>query len=207
VLTTRRSALATLSCFAPAALRDALIAGTIAAAAVGAAPRVAWAYSHAASRQMGLHHTASKVALALKSGEGQDGRRSLRAKLFASPKRQANSTQPSATGTGKGESLGVASIYSGRQTASGEIMEADKMTAAHRTLPFGTRVTVVNRSNGRSVVVRINDRGAFVRGRVIDLSPAAGRALNIDGLASVSLIVGDADASPADEHVTEPVSP
>jgi rare lipoprotein A len=64
------------------------------------------------------------------------------------------------------------------------------MTAAHRTLPFGTQVTVFNRRNGRSAVVRINDRGPFVRGRVIDLSPAAARALGMDGLASVSLTVG-----------------
>ena len=63
------------------------------------------------------------------------------------------------------------------------------MTAAHRSLPFGTHVTVVNKNNGRSVVVRINDRGPFVRGRVIDLSPAAARALGVDGLASVSLSV------------------
>jgi|SRR5580700_3988072 len=61
------------------------------------------------------------------------------------------------------------------------------MTAAHRTLPFGSRVTVVNHGNGRSAVVRINDRGPFVHGRVIDLSPAAARVLGIDGLASVSL--------------------
>jgi rare lipoprotein A len=61
------------------------------------------------------------------------------------------------------------------------------MTAAHRTLAFGTQVTVLNRGNGRSAVVRINDRGPFVRGWVIDLSPAAGRALGVDGLASVSL--------------------
>jgi Lytic transglycolase len=54
-------------------------------------------------------------------------------------------------------------------------------SAAHRTLPFGTKVTVVNHNNGRSAVVRINDRGPFVRGRVIDLSPAAGRALGVDG--------------------------
>jgi rare lipoprotein A len=73
-------------------------------------------------------------------------------------------------------------------------------------VPFGARVTVVKRSKGRSAVVRINDRGPFVHGRVIDLSPAAGRALNMD-LASVTLIVGDADAGPADEHVPEPVSP
>ena len=56
-----------------------------------------------------------------------------------------------------------------------------------RTLPFGTKVTVINHNNGRSAVVRINDRGPFVRGRVIDLSPAAGRALGVDGLALVSL--------------------
>ncbi len=69
-------------------------------------------------------------------------------------------------------------------------MNPGAMTAAHRTLPFGTRVTVVNRRNGRSAVVRINDRGPFVHGRVIDLSPAAARALGVDGLAPVSLIVG-----------------
>jgi rare lipoprotein A len=62
--------------------------------------------------------------------------------------------------------------------------------AAHRALPFGTRVTVFNRSNGRSVVVRINDRGPFVRSRVIDLSPAAARAIGVDGLSPVSLSVG-----------------
>ena len=54
-------------------------------------------------------------------------------------------------------------------------MNSGAMTAAHRTLPFGSKVTVVNRSNGRSAVVRINDRGPFVHGRVIDLSPAAAR--------------------------------
>ncbi len=62
-------------------------------------------------------------------------------------------------------------------------MDPGALTAAHRTLPFGTEVTVINHDNGRSVVVRINDRGPFVRGRVIDLSPAAARALGVDGLA------------------------
>jgi rare lipoprotein A len=85
---------------------------------------------------------------------------------------------------------GIASVYSDRQTASGEAMDPGALTAAHRTLPFGTRVTVFNRDNGRSVVVRINDRGPFVQGRVIDLSPAAARALGVDGLARVSLVVG-----------------
>jgi rare lipoprotein A len=88
------------------------------------------------------------------------------------------------------EGSGIASVYSDRHTASGEMMDPGALTAAHRTLPFGTEVTVINRDNGRSVVVRINDRGPFVRGRVIDLSPAAARALGVDGLASVSLVVG-----------------
>jgi rare lipoprotein A len=85
---------------------------------------------------------------------------------------------------------GIASVYSGGRTANGERMNSGAMTAAHRTLPFGSMVTVVNKHNGRSAIVRINDRGPFVRGRVIDLSPAAARVLGVDGLASVSLSVG-----------------
>jgi peptidoglycan lytic transglycosylase len=85
---------------------------------------------------------------------------------------------------------GIASVYSGGRTASGEHMNAGAMTAAHRTLPFGTNVTVVNNHNGRSAVVRINDRGPFKRGRIIDLSPAAARAIGVSGLAPVSLTVG-----------------
>jgi rare lipoprotein A len=88
------------------------------------------------------------------------------------------------------EGSGLASVYSDRRTASGEAMDPAALTAAHRTLPFGTEVTVINHDNGRTVVVRINDRGPFVRGRVIDLSPAAARALGVDGLAPVSLVVG-----------------
>jgi rare lipoprotein A len=92
--------------------------------------------------------------------------------------------------TGGFEGSGIASVYSDGMTASGERMNPGAMTAAHRSLPFGTRVTVINRGNGRSVVVRINDRGPFVRGRVIDLSPAAARAIGVSGLAPVSLSVG-----------------
>ena len=61
------------------------------------------------------------------------------------------------------------------------------LTAAHRTLAFGTHVRVTNRRNGRSVTVRINDRGPFVRGRVIDITPAGARALGFSGLAPVKL--------------------
>jgi rare lipoprotein A len=86
-----------------------------------------------------------------------------------------------------GSQSGIASIYSGGKTASGEHMNSGELTAAHPSLPFGTRVTVTNRHTGRSVVVRINDRGPFVKGRVIDLSPAAARAIGVGGLAQVSL--------------------
>ena len=84
---------------------------------------------------------------------------------------------------------GIASIYAyiGEKTANGERAQPAALTAAHRTLPFGTRVRVTNTRNGRSVVVRINDRGPFVRGRVIDLTPAGARALGFSGLAPVKV--------------------
>lgn len=79
-------------------------------------------------------------------------------------------------------SRGLASYYGYRsKTASGEMMNPKAMTAAHRTLPFGTRVRVTAVHSGRSVVVRINDRGPFIRGRIIDVSTAAARALGIVG--------------------------
>ena len=84
---------------------------------------------------------------------------------------------------------GIASVYSGGRTANGEHARAGGLTAAHRSLPFGTLVRVTNRHSGRSVVVRINDRGPFVRGRVIDLTPAAARAIGFSGLAPVTLSV------------------
>ena len=87
--------------------------------------------------------------------------------------------------------------YNGRQTSNGETYDMNQMTAAHRTLPFNSRVRVTNLSNGKSVVVRINDRGPFKEGRVIDLSLAAAKVLEIiqPGTASVRLEVlelGDA---------------
>ena len=81
--------------------------------------------------------------------------------------------------------VGFASYYAqahdGRITASGEVFDMQAMTAAHRTLPFGTRVRVVNLQNGREVVVRINDRGPFRKGRIIDLSYAAARVIGLTG--------------------------
>ncbi|QUS40560.1 septal ring lytic transglycosylase RlpA family protein [Tardiphaga alba] len=82
---------------------------------------------------------------------------------------------------------GVGDGYHGRRTASGERFNTHAMTAAHRTRRFGSRVTVTNLANGRSVTVRINDRGPFVRGRCIDLSHAAARAIGMGGLARVTV--------------------
>lgn len=78
---------------------------------------------------------------------------------------------------------GIASFYSekynGRATASGEIFRDNKMTAAHKTLPFGTKVKVTNLANGKKIKVRINDRGPFVAGRIIDLSKKAAEKLDM----------------------------
>ena len=78
---------------------------------------------------------------------------------------------------------GMASWYGpgfhGRRTANGETFNTDDLTAAHRTLPFGTRLKVINERTGRSVVVRINDRGPYAHGRVIDLSRASAQAIGI----------------------------
>jgi rare lipoprotein A len=76
---------------------------------------------------------------------------------------------------------GLASVYAYGRTASGERLIPTNLTGAHRTLPFGTKVQLTNRRNGRSVVVRINDRGPFIRGRIIDVTPAAAHALGFSG--------------------------
>jgi rare lipoprotein A len=88
------------------------------------------------------------------------------------------------------DQAGLASVYShesGSGTASGQKLNREALTAAHRTLPFGSKVKVTNKRNGRSVVVTINDRGPFVRGRVIDVTPAAAQALGFSGIAQVTL--------------------
>jgi rare lipoprotein A len=86
---------------------------------------------------------------------------------------------------------GVASVYdtsSGSKTASGGKLNVGALTAAHKTLPFGSRVRVTNHRTGRLVVVTINDRGPFVKGRVIDLTPAAAHQIGMGGgLASVTV--------------------
>ena len=85
---------------------------------------------------------------------------------------------------------GIASQYgreSGHRVACGGELNEGGLTAAHKTLPCGTRVRVTNKRNGQSVKVTITDRGPFVRGRVIDLTPAAAKAIGMNGTASVSV--------------------
>lgn len=100
--------------------------------------------------------------------------------------RNANAAMTPSMGTGRSFS-GVASFYgneSGRKTASGQRFNENAMTCAHRSLPFGTKLRVSH--GGRSVIVTVNDRGPFVRGRVLDLSTGAARALGISGLGQIT---------------------
>jgi peptidoglycan lytic transglycosylase len=90
-------------------------------------------------------------------------------------------------------SVGVASFYKlqNSKTAIGEMFDSGELTAAHRTLPFGTRLQVTNVGTGQSVTVRINDRGPFIRGRVVDVSHSAAEVLGMvgQGIAKVKLDV------------------
>jgi rare lipoprotein A len=98
-----------------------------------------------------------------------------------------------------GAETGLASWYGpgfcGRRTASGERFDCSAMTAAHRSIRFGSLVRVTDVDTGRSVVVRISDRGPFIRGRIIDLSPAAKSALGMKGMARVRLELTGSPAS------------
>jgi rare lipoprotein A len=107
----------------------------------------------------------------------------------ASHLRASSASSASATASASG---GVASFYSDDQeTASGEKFDKNELTAAHPSLPFGTRLRVTNVSTGRSVTVRVNDRGPYVRGRVVDVSYSAAEALGMvnAGVANVKLDV------------------
>ncbi len=100
--------------------------------------------------------------------------------------------------TEKGIASWYGDPYHGRRTASGEVYDMHAMTAAHKSLPFGTVVNVDRRDTGAEVTVRINDRGPFIAGRIIDLSYAAARVigLDIDGVAPVKITVVGREAAP-----------
>ena len=103
-----------------------------------------------------------------------------------------------------GEASWYGPSFNGKRTASGHTFDETKMTAAHRTLPLGSKVKVTNLNNGKSVEVEINDRGPYTKGRVIDLCHAAAKALGIreDGTARVS--IEPLDNSVAAEGSTKP---
>jgi rare lipoprotein A len=93
------------------------------------------------------------------------------------------------TTTESGKASYYADKYDGRTTSNGETFRQRKLTAAHKTLPFGTKVKVTNLSNGKSVKVRINDRGPFIAGRIIDLSKKAAKRIDLvqQGVAEVKI--------------------
>lgn len=142
------------------------------------------------AREAGVRNGAARPAL-------------LSALLAAALAAGACARLPRPAAAPEGVEVGVASWYGGefhgRPTSSREVFDMNDLTAAHRTLPFGTHVLVTNLANDRTVVVRINDRGPFVRGRVIDLSYAAARVLGLvgPGTARVRLEVLGGGVEPA----------
>jgi len=131
----------------------------------------------------------SASAPALAEGTGAEGivaeAVELPATLALSAPAALAEPAPPAPATGDDLGSGMASYYgselAGRRTASGERFDPADLTAAHRTLPFGSKVRVTNTRTGQSVVVRINDRGPFARGRVIDVSRAAASRIGLIG--------------------------
>jgi rare lipoprotein A len=115
--------------------------------------------------------------------------------------------QPAKLGsTQRGEASWYGEPYNGRRAASGEIYDMEQMTAAHKTLPFQTWVEVTNLENGKRVDVRIIDRGPFVDGRIIDLSRAAAREIDLlrMGVAKVELRIIDAPKTPSSPQQDDP---
>ena len=98
-------------------------------------------------------------------------------------------TPPAYNFTQKGKASYYARYFQGKRTASGEPFHTDSLTAAHRHLPLGTEVMITNLANGQSVTVRINDRGPFVKGRIIDVSPSAADSLGFrkQGVANIEI--------------------
>jgi rare lipoprotein A len=131
-----------------------------------------------------------------RTSERSNRRRSARRDDAPRRERTATNSRRSYSGSSYsgGGAHGMASYYgseSGTRTASGARFNPGGMTAAHRSLPFGTKVRVTNKRNGRSVVVTINDRGPFIRGRIIDLSTGAAGIIGMrsSGVAPVSVEV------------------
>jgi rare lipoprotein A (peptidoglycan hydrolase) len=172
--------------FAAALAALALTGGTsLAGAAVGSELRAAGANEGKSGRPMQLVRTTFDAEGDVRpSGRSWKRSRHVKQRYSRSTERSGHRASGQAVAGGSG-STGMASFYGGRfhgrRTASGAVFNAGGLTAAHRSLPFGTRVRVTHMGNGRSVVVRINDRGPYVGGRIIDLSSGAAGALGMHG--------------------------
>jgi rare lipoprotein A len=156
------------------------------ALALGAASLAACAQSSVVSQKS--EHRQTKTA----SLERDRSNSSVTTRRAAAVKKRASFAPHRHAAGGKGASQGIASFYTeGTRTASGEKFNTHDLTAAHPTLPFGTRLRVTNVATGRAVTVRVNDRGPYVQGRVVDVSYSAANALGMvgKGLANVRLDV------------------
>ena len=170
----------------------AMMAGAVPASAAWTCQGPAYVCGAPAAHQTArseFSHRAAKSRVAYRTSKSKVAYRTHRRHYAEAPTRSHRSYRAASAGGGYS---GKASYYwQGQRTASGARFNPSAMTAAHRSLPFGTRVRVTNRSNGRSVVVTINDRGPFIAGRIIDLSRGAAQAISMTGagVASVSLEV------------------
>lgn len=171
----RRAGFGSLASKALQILGAALAAALLAACAQSSATTGTFAPS-GTSRQAASESHVRTASAGQRDGSGSGTERGASSAVHEHAKATASASN------------GLASTYGeGSETASGEKFNANGLTAAHRTLPFGTRVRVTNHSNGRSVVVTINDRGPFVSGRIIDVTPAAARQLGMSGVAPVTV--------------------
>ncbi len=146
--------------------------------------RLVWSAAFVALAASGCSH-ASKPEPATPEAGGRDTHVPSDPELVRERAKDAETKDEPARDDDEGgfEQKGMASYYGskfeGRKTASGERYRGDEMTAAHRTLPFGTRVRVTNLANGKSVEVVVNDRGPFAKGRIVDLSRKAAKEIDM----------------------------
>lgn len=155
-------------------------------------PAYACSGPHKATKKASYKKAAHKKASHQKAAYKKAGYSKKASRKYANKAPRVAKRSVASSGSYGGGSNGMASYYwQGTQTASGARFNPSGMTAAHRTLPFGTRVLVTNRNNGRSVTVTINDRGPFIKGRIIDLSRGAAGVIGMtsSGVAPVSIQV------------------
>ncbi len=163
------------------------------AVALGAASLAACAQSSVVTRHSGVASSSRQASLQRSPAASfTTNRRVASARKHTPFARHDNAAGTHTASRGVAASQGIASFYTeGTRTASGEKFDPHELTAAHPTLPFGTKLRVTNVASGRSVTVRVNDRGPYVRGRVVDVSYSAADALGMvgKGVAKVKLDV------------------